>query len=58
MQQLALFENKFNSFNYWAVGVADGLAARMRGLGGCEAVSEQFMGVPCSSPELRFPGAV
>ena len=35
-----------------------GLAARMRGLGGCEAGSEQSMGVLSSAPELRFPGAL
>ena len=33
-------------------------AALMQQLRGYEAVSEQFMGVPCSSPELRFPRAV
>ena len=33
------------------------LAARMRGLGGCEAESEQSLGVPCLAPKLGFPAA-
>ena len=37
--------------------VGAGLAARMRGLGGCEAESEQSLGVPCLARKLGFPAA-